>query len=176
MKEKTWPPPCFLFVILRNLHLYSRMLRCDRLLSRYLPQRLDQKPSVVGTAALPATMGTRQTGELVYLGCIVPVWEHASCCLVWAWKWRAYGTPFSALQYSKRSYIIHLFSPHFFGELSSKCHWQTLLIWQVCEAAVQNLDGLASQLLVGRVDIGMIMRYSFEKNEWINNQSSVWEE
>lgn len=72
-----------------------------------------RNPSVVGTATPPATIGTRQTGEPVYLSCIVPVWEHASCCLVWAWKWRAYGTPSSAMQYSKRSYIIHLFPPLF---------------------------------------------------------------
>lgn len=86
VKEKTRPPPCFIFVILRNLHLYSRMLQ----LSLFIPQIqislhhrvIVSSPvishsvwfrnhSVAGTAALPATMATRQTGELVYIGCIV---------------------------------------------------------------------------------------------------------
>lgn len=76
---------------------------------------------------LPQNCRSRQTGEAVYLGC-------ASCCLVWAWKWRAYGTPSSAMQYSKRSYIIHLFSLFF---------WRAFL--KVSLASPFNLTSLWSR-------------------------------
>lgn len=72
--------------------------------------------------------------------------------------------------------ILHNSSFFFFsvfGEPSSKCHWQTQ---KPVKLECKNLDGLASQLLAGQTDIGMIMRHAFQKNEWINNQSSVWEE
>lgn len=146
----------------------------DRLLSPYLP-KLFSKLTGANSAPLTAITVNKKMREWVYLHCILPVWTNSNWCLVWDWNRWAYGTPSSAMQYSKRSYIIHLFFS-VFGEPSSKCQRQTLLIWHACEAGVQNLDGLALQLLVGWVDIGMIMRHSFQKNGWINKQSSVWEE
>lgn len=116
-------------------------------------------------------------GCWVYLHCILAEWtRNSNWCFVWDWNRRAYGTPSSAMQYSKRSYIIHLLFPLFLRSHPQSVTVWLFLIWQACEAGVQNHDGLALQLLVGRVDIGMIMRHSFQKNGWINNQSLVWEE
>lgn len=72
VEEKTRPPSCFLFVILRNLHLYSRMLQCYHCSFhkhkshsmtvwssplRYLPQRLVQKPQCSCHCGAPSNNG-----------------------------------------------------------------------------------------------------------------------
>lgn len=70
-----------------------------------------RKPTGADSAPLTVITGNRKRAGRVYLRCIVAVWVHSNWCLVWAWKRWAYGTPSSAMQYSKRSYIIHLFFP-----------------------------------------------------------------
>lgn len=68
-----------LFIPQTQISLHHRVIVSSPVISHGVWLR---NPSAAGIAALPVTMGTRPTGEPVYLGCIVQEWEHASCCLV----------------------------------------------------------------------------------------------
>lgn len=139
----------------------------------YLPKLFSlenpQEPTLCRSLSLSPSVitGNKKRGGWVYSHWIVLVRAR----LLWHWKQWAYGTPSPAMQYSERCYIIH---PSFF-----LCFWRAILkvsqfdnfnlIWQACEAAsAKNLDGLALQLLTGRVDIGMIMRHTLFSKEWMN--------
>lgn len=88
-----------------HISFNHRMIISSPLISQSFSLR---KPTGAGTAPLTVITGNRKRGGRVYRRCIVPVWAHSNCSLVWDWKRWAYGTPSSAMQYSKRSYIIHL--------------------------------------------------------------------
>lgn len=45
-----------------------------------------------------------------------------------------------------------------------------------CLATSRGMEAVVVVVGAGGVDIGMVMRRSFQKNEWINKQSSVWVE
>lgn len=107
---------------------------CDRLLSPLSPRSFSlRKPN---SALLAVITGNRKRGE-EFTSAVLCQRE----CIpidVWGWKRWACGTHFLCNAIFKE--ILHnssFFSP-FFGEPSSKCHWQTLLIWHACEAGVQK--------------------------------------
>lgn len=192
---ETQEPPCVFiyFALLRKLWSSSKKLWWyPRPLSKYTshsitvwssPHLISQsfslrKPTRAGTAALPVITGNRKREERVYLCCIEPAGAHSNCSLVWDWKRRACGTPSSANAIFKE--ILH--NSSFFFLLS---FWWAIL--KVSLADPFNFDEPVKpecKILTAwlgnfsrdGVDIGMIMRHSFQKNEWINNQSSVWEE